>query len=231
MNIGWQVVGRVCRLKGVSMGIIAAILFAAQPMRSQSAEHPLDALTAPEYWTATEVLHAAGKTDAKSSFPMIQLKEPPKKEVLAWKPGQPLRREAFLMVEQGRQVFEAVVDIGAKKLVSWTEIKGVQPPYVSLAQEGEIDSAVKDNAEMVAALKKRGITDLNTVFCGGYSAGYFGAPEEKDKRLLRTICLDIRGGTEGAGRRRKGLTVFYEENEGRVLGVMEKAIVPLQKVP
>ena len=26
---------------------------------------------------------------------LVQLKEPPKEEVLAWKPGQPMRREAF----------------------------------------------------------------------------------------------------------------------------------------
>jgi primary-amine oxidase len=229
MNLNCYVVVRECWLKSVSMTVLAFFLFAAQPLRSQSAEHPLDALTAPEYWTATEVLHAAGKTDAKSSFPMIQLKEPPKEEVLAWKPGQPMRREAFLMIEQGRQVFEAVVDVGAKKLVSWTEIKGVQPPYVSLAQEGEIDSAVKENAEMVAALKKRGITDLSTVFCGGYGAGYFGTPEEKDKRLLRIICLDVRGGTEGAGRPIEGLTAVYDGYEGKVLRVIDEAIVPLPK--
>ena len=80
---------------------------------------------------------------------MIQLKEPPKDAVLAWKPGQPVRREAWLMVEQGRQVFEAVVDLQGKKLVSWTEIKGVQPPYVDLEQENAVDAGVKANAEMV----------------------------------------------------------------------------------
>jgi primary-amine oxidase len=229
MNIGWHAVVRVWAVKGVLIGVMAAALLAPQPGWSQGAEHPLDALTAPEYWAATEVLHTAGKTDAKSSFPMIQLKEPPKEEVLAWKPGQPMRREAFVMVEQGRQVFEAVVDVGAKKLVSWTEIKGVQPPYISLAQEGEIDGALKDNAEIVAALKKRGITDLNTVFCGGYGAGFFGTPAEKDQRLLRIICLDIRGGTEGAGRPIEGLTAIYDGYEGKVLRVIDEGIVPIPK--
>jgi primary-amine oxidase len=59
---------------------------------------------------------------------MVQLKEAPKEEVLAWKSGQPMRREAFVMVKQGPRTIEAVVDVNNKKLVSWTEIKGVQPP-------------------------------------------------------------------------------------------------------
>ena len=58
---------------------------------------------------------------------MVQLKEPPKEEVLAWKPGQAMRREAFVVVKKGAQTFEAVVDVNGKKLVSWTEMKGVQP--------------------------------------------------------------------------------------------------------
>ena len=142
---------------------VFAVLAATAVANAQGPSHPMDGLTAQEISTATAVLHAAAKTDSKTRFPMIQLKEPPKEEVLAWKPGQAMRREAFVMVEQGQQVFEAVVDVNGKKLVSWTEIKGVQPPYVSLAQETEIDSALKENAEIVAGLKKRGITDLNTV--------------------------------------------------------------------
>jgi Cu2+-containing amine oxidase len=39
-----------------------------------------------------------------------------------------MRREAFVMVKQGTRTIEAVVDVNNKKLVSWTEIKGVQPP-------------------------------------------------------------------------------------------------------
>lgn len=73
---------------------IFAALLAASPVNGQSPKHPLDGLTATEYWTAYEVLQASGKVDDKTRYPLIQLKEPPKEEVLAWKPGQPMRREA-----------------------------------------------------------------------------------------------------------------------------------------
>jgi primary-amine oxidase len=220
---------RVCVRIVIAAIATFAILAKAPVANAQSSNHPLDALTAPEYWIATAVLHESGKTDGKTRYPMIQLKEPPKEEVLAWRPGQPMRREAFVMVEQGRQVFEAVVDVKAKKLISWTEIKGVQPPYLSVVQVGEIDGALKQNAEIVAALKKRGITDLNTVFCGGYGTGYFGTEEEQGKRLLRTACVEGTGGIQGAGRPIEGLWALYDGYEGKVLRVIDEGVVPLPK--
>ncbi len=219
---------RICRRLPLSLSAVVIVL-AAEPTLPQSPNHPLDGLKAPEYWTALEVLHAAGKTDDKTRFPMIQLKEPPKEEVLAWRPGQPIRREAFLMIEQGPKVFEAVVDVAGKRLLSWTEIKGVQPPSAAASQEDEIDSGVKESAEMVAALKKRGITDLNTVYCPGYSAGYFGKAEEEERRLLRIACYEISGATQGAGRPIEGLVALYDGVEGKVLRVMDSGVVPIPK--
>jgi primary-amine oxidase len=208
----------------------AFAIFAVLPAaNAQSSSHPLDGLTAPEVWAAAAVLHASGKVDDKTRYPMIQLKEPPKEEVLAWKPGQPMRREAFVMVEQGRQVFEAVVDVNAKKLVSWTEIKGVQPPYASVAQLGDIDSALKESPEYVAGLKKRGITDLNTIFCGGYGTGYFGVPEEEGKRILRAGCFQSAPGIQGAGRPVQGLWAIYDGYEGKVIRVIDEGVVPMPK--
>lgn len=154
------------------------------PMWSQSAKDPLDGLTSSELWTTYEVLRASGKVDAYTRYPMVQLKEPPKEEVLAWKPGQPMRREAFVVVWKGKQTFEAVVDVKGKKLVSWTEMKGVQPNIVR-EEENEITAGVMADAGLQAALKRRGITDLNSVFCFVNTPGYFGTPEEQGRRLFR----------------------------------------------
>lgn len=197
----------------------------ATPTAAQAPKHPLDGLTGSEHWTAYEVLHASGKVDAKTRYPMVQLKEPPKQEVLAWKPGQSMRREALMVVKQGAQTFEAVVDVNAKKLVSWTEIKGVQPGAVGEEVEG-IDELVKQNAEVQAALKKRGITDLETVGCGGYGAGYFGTAEEQGRRLFRVECWRQYGAFADWGPI-EGLTILWDGNEKKVLGVTDTGVVPL----
>jgi primary-amine oxidase len=160
----------VSGIKHILIGIAAATVMLAmvQPMWSQEPKHPLDGLTATEMWTVFDVLQSSGKVDLKTRFPMVQLKEAPKEEVLAWKSGQPMRREAFVMVKQGPRTIEAVVDVNNKKLVSWTEIKGVQPTAIAEEQD-EIDDAVKENPEFQGAVKRRGITNLSTIVCGGSS--------------------------------------------------------------
>ena len=198
---------------------------AAAPIHAQAPKHPLDGLTAPELWTIYQALQASGKVDEKTRYPMIQLHEPPKEEVLAWKPGQPMRREAFVVVKKGAQTFEAVVDLKGQKLVSWTEVKGVQPPSPEEEQD-DFKDEIKENAEVKAALKKRGITDLGTVECGGYGTGYFGTAEEQGRRLFRVSCGQQFGALENWGPI-EGLTILWDANEKKVLRVIDTGVVPV----
>jgi len=46
--------------------------------------------------------------------------------VLRWKRGDPSPGEALAIVKQGRQTFEAIVDVQNRKLLTWKEIKGVE---------------------------------------------------------------------------------------------------------
>ena len=210
-----------------ALAAAVVILFAGPaPLGAQTAKHPLDGLTAPEHWTIHDVLQAAGKIDDKTRFPMIQLKEPPKEEVLTWKPGQPVSREAFVVVKQQAQTFEAVVDLNGKKLVSWKEMKGAQPMETD-EELSDMSTTVKQDPEMQAALKKRGVTDLTTVFCLGYGTGYFGTKEEEGKRLLRIECVEGRGTMEGYGRQIEGLTGLYDANEKKVVRVIDTGVVPI----
>src|SRR5271169_1716095 len=89
----------------------ALLLLALVPLQSETVRHPLDALTVQEYWSVFETMKASGKFDSASRYAGITLHEPPKAEVLRWKPGEPFRREALAIVKQGRKTFEAVVDV------------------------------------------------------------------------------------------------------------------------
>ena len=220
--------------KTTLLGTVLLALFAGTvgSASAQSARHPLDGLSAPEYWAVFDTLRASGKVDAKTRFPLIQLKEPPKDEVLAWKQGQAMRREALAVVKQGPQTFEAVVDVSGKKLVSWTEIRGVQPNLTEGEEdEAGIDDAVRANADWQAAMNRRGITDYLTVHCGGYGTGYFATPEEQGRRLMRVHCDDLHGTWEGWGRPIEGITVMWDENEKKVLRVIDTGVVPVPQAP
>jgi primary-amine oxidase len=65
-------------------GVAAAALATAS-----AAAHPLDGLSPAEITAVVEILKADGKADPDSRYSLIELKEPPKADVLAWKAGDP----------------------------------------------------------------------------------------------------------------------------------------------
>ena len=75
---------------GLSAALLAALPFTAQG----AAQHPLDALEASEIVATTAVLRSAGHVDDKTLIALLTLQEPPKADVLAWKTGDPIPRQA-----------------------------------------------------------------------------------------------------------------------------------------
>jgi primary-amine oxidase len=208
--------------------IPAAVLFLASWCGAADAGHPLDALTAGEYWAVFETMKASGKLDAASRYAGVNLHEPPKAEVLRWRAGEPFRREALAIIKQGRQTFEAVVDVRGRKLISWKEVKGVEPVLISDETES-VEDRVKTDPQVQAALRKRGITDLETVSCDGSSPGYFGTPEEQGQRLQRVICTEGRGFSNRAAHPIEGLVVVFDSEEQKVIRVIDTGMVPVPR--
>jgi primary-amine oxidase len=200
----------------------------AVSVSAQSAKHPLDGLTAPEHWAILDALRASGQTDKNTRYPLITLREPPKNEVLPWKPGESFRREAFVYVKQGPKTFEATVDIAGRKVISWKEIPGVQPSLVE-DELAAAEEAVAENPEWQAAMRRRGITEYSTVRCYGNSPGYFGTREEQGRRILRVICMDRSGVWETDSRPIEGLIVVWDADARKVLRVIDTGVVPIPR--
>jgi primary-amine oxidase len=203
-------------------------LIAANLGEAADFRHPLDALTADEYWAVFETMKASGKLDGASRYSGISLHEPPKAEVLRWKRGDPFRREALAIVKHGRQTFEALVDVSNRKLISWKEIKGVEPMLISDETEG-VGERVKNDPTVQEALRKRGIVDLDTVNCDSSSPGYFGTPEEQGRRLERVTCADGRGFSNAAAHPIEGLIVVWDSEEQKIIRVIDTGVVPVPK--
>src|ERR1700733_15072760 len=98
--------------------------------------HPLDALTTQDYWTMHDVLEQSGHLTDKTLFSSVLLHEPAKDKVLAWKAGDPISREAGVILGEGGKTIEARVDITARKLEFWKQVPGVQAPIT----ESELDT-------------------------------------------------------------------------------------------
>ena len=108
----------VSRLLTCIPALSIALSFPPGVLVAQSAvpEHPLDGLTSSEYWAVHDILHKSGHMTADTGVSTLVLHEPLKSTVLAWKPGDPIEREADVILEDKGQTIEARVDITGGKL-------------------------------------------------------------------------------------------------------------------
>src|SRR6202034_1874638 len=74
--------------------------------QNRAPHHPLDALTTDEYWTVHDVLEQSGHLTDKTLFSSVLLHEPAKDKVLAWKEGDPIPREADVILEEGGKTIQ-----------------------------------------------------------------------------------------------------------------------------
>ena len=208
---------------------LAPLLFAATLVTTaasaQAPTHPLDGLSAREHWAVYDVLIASGKTDSTTRYLYTGLHEPPKTEVLAWQPGQPFRREGFVHLTQNMRGYEALVDITAKKLISWKEVPGRQ--YMTSRQESDqADALAMKDPRVRAAIAKRGITDLTHVSCGPANHGYYDLPEERNHRVVHLTCGDDHNRFSGYGASIEGLVIVADLTDGKILRVIDTGVQP-----
>ncbi len=145
--------------------------------------HPLDAMTPAEYWVVYKAVRAAGHTEEKLLFTSVLLHEPEKSYVLGWKTGDPIERKADVVLYLNGHSYAGLVNIVTGKVEgSLEELKGMQAPFTT-TEEQEVNESVKHDPRIVAALKKRGITDLNLVVCFATPGGYIGLPEQDGRRI------------------------------------------------
>lgn len=192
--------------------------------------HPLDPLSPHELQSAVATLKSAGHVDDNTRFVFLALREPDKTAVLKWHPGEPFAREAFVIVKQGNQTFEAIIDVAAGKLESWREIKGVQPALL-IDEIDKLNGILRADAGWQSAMRKRGFQQFNKIECMPFSAGYFGDSAEEGHRLVRAECYDAGSAVNFWGRPIEGLVATVDLNQRRVLELVDTGVVPVSKAP
>jgi len=135
------------------------------------------------------VLRGAHDLGAGMMFETITLHEPDKAILASFTPGAPFPRIAFVCAfdrTDGR-VFEARVDLSAGQVLSWTPRPGVRPRILfdDILLVGRVACA---DPRFLAALARRGITDIERVQVDPWSAGNYGLPDEEGRRLSHTFC-------------------------------------------
>jgi len=149
------------------------------------ARHPLDPLTEDEFRLTASVLRRDRELGETWRFASIELREPPKAEVKAWVPGDPVPRlaHAVLWDRADNQAWDALVDLTAEKVAAWTHLPGVTPNF-TVDETHEVDAAMRAHPEVVASLAQRGIIDISLVMIEVWTYGRAVMPERwRDRRL------------------------------------------------
>ena len=150
-----------------------------------TALHPLDPLDADEFRHTTAILRRdAGVTD-RWRFASIELQEPTKDVVAAHRPGDPVSRRARAVCfdRDSGAVHVAVVSLTDDAVESFEHQPGVQP-NMTVDEWREVDVLLRRHPQVVEALARRGLTDLDRVFMDTWTLGDFLVPEEfRDRRV------------------------------------------------
>ena len=111
-------------------------------------------------------------------FASIELKEPPKAEVKAWKPGDPVPRRSLSVLwdQKSNETYEAVVDLVSDRVDSWTQQPGVCPNF-TIDEYHDVDHALHEHPEVLARLAARGITDPSLVLFDVWTYGQGVMPD------------------------------------------------------
>jgi primary-amine oxidase len=195
------------------------------------AAHPLDPLSSSEIESAVSVLRGSGDTNAETRFVLIDLDEPNKQDVLAWKPGQPFPRRAFVIARRDRTVYQGVVDLGARRVENWRAVPHVQ----SAILEEEIEEARRitlADSGWRNAMRRRGFETFETIFCAPFSAGHPDDPTELGHRLVRVVCFA--GPVSEAnvwGRPIEGLTAIVDLDAKKVIRLIDRGAPPVAGRP
>ncbi|WP_271985888.1 primary-amine oxidase [Pseudoclavibacter terrae] len=152
--------------------------------------HPLARLSAEEIDLNRTLVLAAGHDEAATAFMLTNLVEPDKAEVLA---GTVRERRVgnVLLDRRDGTVTELVTELTSPRVASSRVVdveREGQPPIVD-EEFDRVEELLRRHEGWVAAMARRGITDVSLVRISALSAGRFGLPGEEGRRIVR--CLSF----------------------------------------
>lgn len=206
----------------------SAALLLALAAPSLSA-HPLDGLTEAEYKRINEILRQEKVIDDSTFFPLIELQEPPKAKVLAWKEGDALDRKASVQFTTKVGYSEAIVNItkGTVETNKKIDTRSGQP-MILYTEFMDALSGVLGDPKMIAGLAKRGVKPEDAL-CLPLTAGTYGFEDEKGTRLMKVPCYQAIKGTNTFAKPIEGLFAVYDVAKKKILRVVDTGVVPVPK--
>lgn len=214
-----------------SLAVCAALVLSIIATRHALAAHPLDPLLRDEITAAVAILRAAGDTDAATRYALIDLAEPDKSTVLAWRPGEPVPRRAQVIARLRRTVYQGIVDLGTRQVERWQKNPRVQSA-LEPSEWREAQRVTIADRGWQAAMRRRGYDPAHAaVFCAPLAAGPAVERAEAGRRLVRVACYDTAGTPNVWARPIEGLYATVDLDAGKVVRLIDTGTVPVPPDP
>lgn len=184
--------------------------------------HPFDPLTAEEITAVSDAVNDSGRAGGAAWFSTITLDAPPKDDLHR-------RRLARVVIVDGpgASLIEALVDAGSGEILAWERQEQARPP-LGFDETYRAMQTVLAHDGVLAALARRGITDVEKVQVDPWPTGNFADPIEDGRRVARCLCY-YREHPEDNGYARpiEGLLVTVDMARGEVLALVDHGPVDL----
>ncbi|MGW0037735.1 primary-amine oxidase [Gordonia sp. NPDC003376] len=168
-----------------------AITTTEPTVTAPSVDHPLSPITAAEIATFREVLAEAGLASCSTRFGYVMLNEPHKRDVLAWRTGDPITREigAISYDRESGEQYRLVVDVVARSLVSHSSMDPVvdgAAPFL-MDEYGDAAEILGADPDVRQKLIEHGVVDVTRVSWEALAGGSLGYEDEVGVRVCRVV--------------------------------------------
>lgn len=130
--------------------------------------YPLDPLSTIEIDTAVSIVRSQ---HGNLNFNAVSLYEPRKANMMAWledpsTAARPMRAADVVAIDASGKVYDGVVDLGEKRIVSWENTEGVQP-LITMEDLQEVEHIVRRDERVIEQCGILGIPkeDMGKVYC------------------------------------------------------------------
>jgi len=159
--------------------------------------HPLDPLTADEISLVAAALRQQQGVRDGWRFASIELAEPEKRELAAGPGGIARIAHAVCWNTADGQAYRSTVTLPAGLVTHWQHLPGVQP-NMTVDEWHECDEMLRRHPALVAALDRRGITDLSRVLTDVWAYGAALVPDQYRGRRIGWSDVWERGSPDGS---------------------------------
>jgi len=219
-----------CRLASLSRLLGAVVVAALGLAAHAAAPHPMDPLNADEILAAANILLQGRAAQPGAIFQSIELREPAKAEVLAFRGGNAPNRSATVFFRQNKRSYKTTVNLTQGTFTRPVLIPASEGQLGLTIQEVSDFSFIFQDPAFLNALALRGIRSpqqLQKVFVTPLTPGSFGLPEES-RRIVKAQMYYTDGAVINLyARPIEGLQAIIDLDERRIVKLIDTGVVPI----